>query len=59
MAGVGINLSAVGHGTASLNGAGDDPDVVGPDGTYSLNDGPYKSLPNSLTPFTLAAPSGQ
>jgi hypothetical protein len=58
IAGAGINLSAVGHGTLGLNGAGDAPDVFS-DGTYSLNDGPYKSLPNLLTPFTLAAPSGQ
>jgi hypothetical protein len=57
--GTGINLSAVGHGTAGLNGAGDDPNVLGPDGTYSLNDGPYKSLPNFLTSFILAAPAGQ
>jgi hypothetical protein len=59
ISGAGINLSAVGHGTTSFNGAGDDPNVFGPDGTYSLNDGPYKSLPNLLTSFTLAAPSGQ
>jgi hypothetical protein len=59
ISGAGINLSAVGHGTTSLNGAGDEPNVFGPDGTYSLNDGPYKSLPNLLTSFTLAAPSGQ
>ena len=57
IAGAGINLSAVGQGTLGLNGAGDDPYVFS-DGTYSLNDGPYKSLPNLLTPFTLAAPSG-
>ena len=56
--GAGINLSAVGHGSFGLNGAGDDPNVFS-DGQYSLNDGPYKSLPDSLTPFTLAAPSGQ
>jgi hypothetical protein len=59
IAGVGISLSVVGHGTASLNGAGDDPDFLGADGTYSLNDGPYKSLPNLMTLFPLAAPSGQ
>jgi hypothetical protein len=58
IAGAGISLSAVGHGTAGLNGAGDDPYVFS-DGTYSLNDGPYKSLPNLLTTFNLAAPSGQ
>jgi hypothetical protein len=59
IAGVGINLSAVGHGTASLDGAGNDPSVSGPDGTYSLNDASYKSLPNLMTVFPLAAPSGQ
>ena len=58
IAGAGVNLSAVGNGTFGLNGAGDDPDVF-TDGTYSLNDGPYKSLPNLLTSFTIAAPAGQ
>jgi len=54
--GSGIFLSAVGHGYATLNGAGD---VTGdPDGTYSLNDGPYKSLPDNNTSLPLAAPSG-
>lgn len=53
----GIYLSAVGHGLAVLNGAGDDPDVAS-DGTYSLNDGPYKSLPDLPTTLTLAAPAG-
>ncbi len=55
--GAGIYLSAVGHGYSVLNGAGDDLNVVY-DGTYSLNDGPYKSLPDFPTTFTLAAPSG-
>lgn len=55
--GAGIYLSTVGDGTAGLNGAGDDP-AVNFDGTYSLNDGPYKSLPNNLTSLTLAAPAG-
>jgi hypothetical protein len=58
--GKGIYLSAVGQGSTSLNGAGDDPSLNVPsDGTYSLNDGPYKSLPNDPTTFPLAAPSGQ
>ena len=57
--GKGIYLSAVGNGFAILNGAGDDPSVVGSDGTYSLNDRPYKSLPDFATTFTLAAPPGQ
>jgi len=55
--GAGIYLSAVGHGSAFLNGAGDNPDVV-LDGTYSLNDGPYKSLPDFGAPVILAAPTG-
>jgi len=53
----GIYLSAVGHGFAVLNGAGDDP-AVDSDGSYSLNDGPYRSLPNYGATLTLAAPSG-
>jgi len=52
----GIFLSAVGHGYATLNGAGDVTN--NPDGTYSVNDGPYKSLPDFLTPVPLAAPDG-
>ena len=54
--GSGIYLSAVGHGFAVLNGAGDDPSVDS-DGTYSLNDLPYRSLPDFATTLTLAAPS--
>ena len=54
--GSGIYLSAVGHGFAVLNGAGDDPSVDF-DGTYSLNDLPYRSLPDFATTLTLAAPS--
>jgi hypothetical protein len=56
--GAGIYLSAVGNGLTTLNGAGDDPSVTGSDGTYSLNDKPYRSLPDFATTFTLAAPSG-
>jgi hypothetical protein len=55
----GIFLSAVGHGWGTLNGAGNDSNLPGTfDGTYSINDGPYKSLPDELHPFTLAAPAG-
>jgi hypothetical protein len=54
--GSGIFLSAVGHGYATLNGAGDAG--VDFDGTYSVNDGPYKSLPDFNTPVMLAAPAG-
>jgi hypothetical protein len=53
----GIYLSAVGQGVAVLNGAGDDP-AIESDGTYSLNDRPYRSLPDSPATLTLAAPSG-
>jgi hypothetical protein len=55
--GSGIYLSAVGHGSAFLNGAGDDPNVES-DGTYSLNDQPYKSLPDFGALVDLAAPAG-
>ena len=55
--GAGIYLSAVGHGYAVLNGAGDDPAVYS-DGTYSLNDGPYKSLPDFGGTVNLVAPAG-
>jgi hypothetical protein len=55
--GSGIYLSAVGNGFTTLNGAGDDP-TVNFDGTYSLNDRPYRSLPNFPTTFPLAAPAG-
>ena len=55
--GFGIFLSAVGHGYATLNGAGDSPDI-GYDGTYSVNDGPYRSLPDELGTVLLAAPAG-
>jgi hypothetical protein len=55
--GTGSYLSAVGYGYAVLNGAGDDPYIVS-DGTYSLNDGPYKSLPDFRTTFNIVAPAG-
>ena len=53
--GTGIYLSAVGHGYAILNGAGDDP-AVQSDGAYSLNDAPYKSLPDFGATVDLVAP---
>jgi hypothetical protein len=55
--GSGINLSAVGRGTVTLDGSGENPDVDS-DGQYSLNDGAYKSLPNVQKPFSLVAPEG-
>ncbi len=57
--GSGIFLSAVGQGYATLNGAGDDPNIPGTfDGTYSVNDGPYKSLPDEIHTYTLGTPPG-
>jgi hypothetical protein len=55
--GTGIYLSAVGRGSVTIDGRGDDPSV-GYDGVYSLNDNGYKSLPNTPTSFSLLAPSG-
>jgi hypothetical protein len=55
--GSGISLSVVGRGVATLNGAGDDPDVPR-DGVYSLNDSPYKSLPDNEKQVPLVAPAG-
>jgi hypothetical protein len=55
--GAGIYLSAVGQGSVFLNGAGDSPDVDS-DGTYSLNDQPYKSMPDLGALLDLAAPAG-
>jgi hypothetical protein len=55
----GIFLSAVGHGYTTLNGVGEDPSIPGTfDGTFSINDGPYKSLPDDPHAFPLAAPAG-
>ena len=50
--GTGINLSAVGTGQVTLDGRGDDPSVKA-DGSYSLNDSLYKSLPDLAKTFTL------
>jgi hypothetical protein len=55
--GTGIYLSAVGHGQVGLDGRGEDP-TIDTDGTYSLNDGPYKSLPDFGATLQLAAPAG-
>jgi hypothetical protein len=54
--GSGIFLSAVGHGTVTLDGRGDDPSVES-DGVFSINDSPYRSLPNLEKQFQLATPS--
>jgi hypothetical protein len=53
----GVFLSAVGHGSVLLDGRGEDPNVDG-DGVYSLNDNPYRSLPNFPKSLDLAAPTG-
>jgi hypothetical protein len=55
--GSGLTLSAVGRGSAVLNGDGEAPDVSY-DGVYSLNDQPYRSLPNEPKQLDLAAPAG-
>jgi hypothetical protein len=55
--GSGISLSVVGRGTGLLDGTGEDPEVLH-DGVYSLNDQPYRSLPNDAKPIELAAPAG-
>lgn len=54
--GVGVFLSAVGRGAVLLNGSGEDP--ADADGVFSLNDSPYRSLPNVPRPYVLSAPSG-
>jgi hypothetical protein len=57
ISGSGVFLSVVGHGNAILNGRGEVPDVPH-DGVYSLNEGPYKSLPDYEKSILLAAPAG-
>ena len=53
--GVKINFSAVGRGDGWLNGTGDPHSGVFFDGTYSLNGGPYRSIPNERESFDLSA----
>jgi hypothetical protein len=55
--GSGVYLSVVGRGAVTLDGSGDDPTVVR-DGVYSLNDQPYRSLPNEAKTVELVAPAG-
>jgi hypothetical protein len=50
--GRGINLSLVGKGNVTLNGAG-----TGADGTYSINGDEYGPIPDFLFAFPLAATS--
>jgi hypothetical protein len=49
--GSGINLSVVGKGTFTLNGAG-----TADDGVFSINGGDYAPILNFPTTFPLAAP---
>jgi hypothetical protein len=51
--GSGIFLSVAGRGTFVVDGAGDDGL---PDGVMEMNDGPYESLPDFATSYTLEAP---
>lgn len=54
-----IFMSAIGRGQGLLNGEGNVEEGVFFDGVYSLNDEPYRSLPDDPTSFELAAlPSG-
>jgi hypothetical protein len=52
--GTGISISAVGRGTVTLDGRGEDGL---PDGVMSMNDQPYESLPDDTTTLLLEAPS--
>jgi hypothetical protein len=52
--GFGIFLSAVGRGQVSIDGMGDPDAGIYRDGSYSLNGGPYQSLPNDGDSFALA-----
>jgi hypothetical protein len=55
--GSGAFLSVVGRGSVLLNGDGEAADVAN-DGVYSLNDQPYRSLPNDPKQLDLVAPAG-
>jgi hypothetical protein len=51
--GSGISISAVGRGTVTADGSGEDGF---PDGVMSMNDQPYESLPDDTTTLPLEAP---
>jgi hypothetical protein len=51
--GSGISISAVGRGTLTVDGNGEDGF---PDGVMSMNDEPYESLPDDITTLPLEAP---
>ena len=53
--GKGMFVSAIGRGKFLLDGAGDVSANIFYDGVWSLNDEPYKSLPDDPTPFELVA----
>jgi len=53
-----IFLSAIARGNGVVDGAGDPTANVFYDGTWSLNDSPPLSLPDTATPFELAPPPG-
>jgi hypothetical protein len=54
-----IFISAIGRGKGVLDGAGDVTANIFYDGVWSLNDEPYKSLPDDPSSFELvASPSG-
>jgi hypothetical protein len=55
--GKGINFSAVGRGDGWMDGLGDPTEGIFFDGSYSLNGGPYQSLPDERTPFELILPA--
>jgi hypothetical protein len=59
MEGKAIFLSAIARGTGTLDGIGDPSANLFYDGVWSLNDEPYHSLPDTATPFELAAPPTQ
>ena len=50
--GRGIDLSVVGQGAITIHGRGDEQAIV-EDGTYSLNDAPWRSLPDEPKTFQL------
>jgi hypothetical protein len=52
--GSGISISAVGRGTVTVDGNGEDGF---PDGVMSMNDQPYESLPDDTTTLPLEAPA--
>jgi hypothetical protein len=52
----GLQLSVVGRGTVTLDGAGSIPNGIGYDGVFSLNGEPAESLPDEAEVFPLRPP---